>query len=279
MRTALDNSKSADSQFAASRTFVMKCGGSTLAELPDSFFEDLVKLQQSGVQPVIVHGGGPAISDNLNKLGIETKFVNGLRYTSEEVLDVVEMVLAGSINKGIVRRIGQSGGRALGLSGIDGQLITAQPVAASSEVGLVGDVTKVDAALIKGILKLGFMPIIAPLGVDADGQRYNINADTAAGAVASELGVERMIVVTDVPGILKTVNGEKRVLPTVTVQEIEDMIQTGEIYGGMIPKVRAAIACIHGKVQEVVIVDGSEPGILSRVLSGEEIGTKIVRMQ
>ncbi|GAA0137559.1 acetylglutamate kinase [Paenibacillus sp. YSY-4.3] len=275
MRTALDTGD----QLAANGTFVMKCGGSTLAELPDSFFEDLVKLQESGVQPVIVHGGGPAISDNLNKLGIETKFVNGLRYTSEEVLDVVEMVLAGSINKGIVRRIGQSGGKALGMSGIDGQLITAQPAAASAEVGLVGDVTKVDAHLIEGVIQLGFMPIIAPLGVDGDGQRYNINADTAAGAVASELGVERMIVVTDVPGILKTVNGEKRVLPTVTVQEIEDMIQTGEIYGGMIPKVRAAIACIHGKVQEVVIVDGSEPGILSRVLSGEEIGTKIVRMQ
>ncbi|AZK45928.1 acetylglutamate kinase [Paenibacillus lentus] len=279
MRTALDNNKTTGEQLKANGTFVMKCGGSTLAELPDSFFEDLVKLQKNGVSPIIVHGGGPAISDNLSKLGIETKFVNGLRYTSEEVLDVVEMVLAGSINKGIVRRIGQSGGKALGLSGIDGQLITAEPVAASAEVGLVGDVTKVEGALIEGIVQLGFMPIIAPLGVDANGQRYNINADTAAGAVASELGVERMIVVTDVPGILKTLNGEKRVLPTVTVQEIEDMIQTGEIYGGMIPKVRAAIACIHGKVQEVVIVDGSEPGILSRVLSGEKIGTKIVRMQ
>lgn len=279
MRTALDHNQNIDGQHAGNGTFVMKCGGSTLAELPDSFFEDLAKLQQGGVQPIIVHGGGPAISDNLGKLGIETKFVNGLRYTSEEVLDVVEMVLAGSINKSIVRRIGQSGGKALGLSGSDGQLITAQPVAASAEVGLVGDVTAVNTALVEGVAKLGYMPVIAPIGVDAQGQRYNINADTAAGAVASELGVERMIVVTDVPGILKTVNGEKRVLPTVTVQEIEDMIQTGEIYGGMIPKVRAAIACIHGKVQEVVIVDGSVPGILSRVLSGEEIGTKIVRMQ
>ncbi|WP_019635635.1 acetylglutamate kinase [Paenibacillus fonticola] len=279
MRTALDHNQNIDGQHAANGTFVMKCGGSTLAELPDSFFEDLAKLQQGGVQPIIVHGGGPAISDNLGKLGIETKFVNGLRYTSEDVLDVVEMVLAGSINKSIVRRIGQSGGKALGLSGSDGQLITAQPVAASAEVGLVGDVTSVNTALVEGVAKLGYMPVIAPIGVDAQGQRYNINADTAAGAVASELGVERMIVVTDVPGILKTVNGEKRVLPTVTVQEIEDMIQTGEIYGGMIPKVRAAIACIHGKVQEVVIVDGSVPGILSRVLSGEEIGTKIVRMQ
>ena len=122
------------------------------------------------------------------------------------------------------------------------------------------------------------MPVIAPVGVGTNGQRYNINADTAAGAVASELGVERMIVVTDVPGILKSVNGEKRVLPVVTVQQIEDMILSGEIYGGMIPKVRAAIACINGKVKEVVIVDGSQPGVIGKVLSGETIGTKIMRM-
>ncbi|GIP51640.1 MULTISPECIES: acetylglutamate kinase [Paenibacillus] len=262
----------------AKRTFVMKCGGSTLEELPDSFYKDLAELQENGTQPVIVHGGGPAISDNLSKLGIDTHFVNGLRYTSEEVLDVVEMVLAGSINKKIVRRIGQSAGKAVGLSGVDGALIQAKPVTNSAEVGLVGEVTGVNAALIEGVVKLGFMPVIAPVGIDADGQRYNINADTAAGAVASVLGVQQMIVVTDVPGILKTVNGEKRVLQTVTVQEIEDMIQTGEIYGGMIPKVRAAIACISGKVNEVVIVDGSEPGVLRKVLAGETIGTKIVRM-
>ncbi|MDN4066480.1 acetylglutamate kinase [Paenibacillus vini] len=262
----------------AKRTFVMKCGGSTLEELPDSFYKDLAELQENGTQPVIVHGGGPAISDNLSKLGIDTHFVNGLRYTSEEVLDVVEMVLAGSINKKIVRRIGQSAGKAVGLSGVDGGLIQAKPVINSAEVGLVGEVTGVNAALIEGVVKLGFMPVIAPVGIDADGQRYNINADTAAGAVASVLGVQQMIVVTDVPGILKTVNGEKRVLQTVTVQEIEDMIQTGEIYGGMIPKVRAAIACISGKVNEVVIVDGSEPGVLRKVLAGETIGTKIVRM-
>ncbi|WP_410770686.1 acetylglutamate kinase [Fontibacillus sp. BL9] len=265
--------------FGAKRTFVMKCGGSTLEQLPDSFYKDLADLQENGTQPVIVHGGGPAISDNLGKLGIETHFVNGLRYTSEEVLDVVEMVLAGSINKKIVRRIGQSGGKAVGLSGVDGNLIQAKPVVNSAEVGLVGEVTGVNASLIEGVVKLGFMPVIAPVGIGAGGQRYNINADTAAGAVASVLGVQQMIVVTDVPGILKSVNGEKKVLRTVTVQQIEDMILTGEIYGGMIPKVRAAVACINGKVNEVVIVDGSEPGVLGKVLAGEEIGTKIVRMQ
>ncbi|MEC0228615.1 acetylglutamate kinase [Paenibacillus alba] len=256
----------------------MKCGGSTLAALPTSFFEDMRQLQVEGIVTVIVHGGGPAISETLGKLGIESGFVNGLRVTSEAVLDVVEMVLSGQINKEIVRRIQLTGAAALGLSGVDGHLIEAKPVANSHEVGLVGDVTKVNAELIQGIVNMGYIPVIAPVGLGADGgQRYNINADTAAGAVASHLGVEQMVVVTDVPGIMKTVDGEKQVLPVVSVAEIEEMIVSGDIYGGMIPKVRAAIACIQGKVQEVVIVNGSEPNVLSKVLKGTGIGTRIVR--
>ncbi|MFC5448759.1 acetylglutamate kinase [Paenibacillus aestuarii] len=256
----------------------MKCGGSTLAALPGSFFEDMRQLQDEGIVTVIVHGGGPAVSDTLNKLGIETEFVNGLRKTNEAVLDVVEMVLSGQINKEIVRRIQLTGAAALGLSGVDGHLIEAQPVSNAHEVGLVGDVTKVNAELIQGIVSMGYIPVIAPVGLGADGgQRYNINADTAAGAVASHLGVEQMIVVTDVPGIMKEVDGVKQVLPVVSVAEIEEMIASGVIYGGMIPKVRAAIACIQGKVQEVVIVNGSEPNVLSKVLKGTGIGTRIVR--
>ncbi|NEW08828.1 acetylglutamate kinase [Paenibacillus sp. SYP-B3998] len=256
----------------------MKCGGSTLAALPVSFFEDMRELQDEGIVTVIVHGGGPAISDTLTKLGIETEFVNGLRKTNEAVLDVVEMVLSGQINKEIVRRIQLTGAAALGLSGVDGHLIEAKPVSNAHEVGLVGDVTKVNAELIQGIVSMGYIPVIAPVGLGADGgQRYNINADTAAGAVASHLGVEQMIVVTDVPGIMKMVGGEKQVLPVLSVAEIEEMIASGDIYGGMIPKVRAAIACIQGKVQEVVIVNGSEPNVLSKVLKGTGIGTRIVR--
>lgn len=254
--------------------FVMKCGGSTLAALPASFFEDLRDLQERGVKAVIVHGGGPAISETLGKLGIASEFVNGLRKTSDEVLDVVEMVLAGRINKEIVRRIQQSGAKSLGLSGVDGELIKAQPVANADEIGFVGDVTDVNAEIIEGVMGMGYIPVIAPIGIDAAGQRYNINADTAAGAVASHLGVERMIVVTDVPGIM---NGRKQVLPTVTVEEIEAMIASGEIYGGMIPKVRAAIACIHGRVKEVVIVNGDVPGVLSKAVLEGGIGTRIVQ--
>ncbi|GLX70902.1 acetylglutamate kinase [Paenibacillus glycanilyticus] len=257
--------------------FVMKCGGSTLAALPDSFFGELRELQQSGVHPVIVHGGGPAISETLTKLGIETEFVNGLRKTNDAVLDVVEMVLAGRINKEIVRKIQTNGAKALGLSGVDGLLIQAKPVANSAEIGFVGDVTDVNAEVIEGVMAMGYMPVIAPIGIDASGQRYNINADTAAGAVASHLGVEQMIVVTDVPGIMRTVEGEKRVLPSVTVAEIEEMIASGEIYGGMIPKVRAAVQCIQGRVREVVIVSGETPGVLSKAVREGGVGTRIVQ--
>ncbi|WP_168123442.1 acetylglutamate kinase [Paenibacillus sp. HB172176] len=255
----------------------MKCGGSTLAALPVSFFDELNELQREGVKPVIVHGGGPAISETLSKLGIETEFVNGLRKTNEAVLDVVEMVLSGGINKEIVRKILQNGAQAFGLSGVDGQLILAKPAANAHEIGFVGEVTEVNAAIIEVVMEMGYIPVIAPIGIDEDGQRYNINADTAAGAVASHLGVEQMIVVTDVPGILKTVNGEKQVLAEVTVTEIEAMIASGEIYGGMIPKVRAAVQCIQGKVREVVIVSGQEPGVLTRAVREGGIGTRIIR--
>lgn len=257
--------------------FVMKCGGSTLAALPDSFFDELRALQQDVIKPVIVHGGGPAISETLTKLGIESEFVSGLRKTSDAVLDVVEMVLAGRINKEIVRKIEQNGAKALGLSGVDGHLIMAKPVANANEVGFVGDVVAVESAIIEGIMKMGYIPVIAPIGIDGEGQRYNINADTAAGAVASFLDAERMIVVTDVPGIMKKIDGELVTLPVVTVAQIEEMIVSGDIYGGMIPKVRAAIQCIQGKVQEVVIVSGQEPGVLTKAVREGGVGTRIIR--
>ncbi len=261
------------------QSLVIKCGGSTLAQLPDSFYVDMGKLQLSGIIPVIVHGGGPAINETLLRFNIESTFVNGLRKTSPEVLQVVEMVLGGQINKQIVRRIQSFGAMAVGLSGIDGRLIQAKPVSNADEIGFVGEVIGVNAELIQGIVEMGYMPVIAPLGIGEDGQSFNINADTAAGAVASHLGAERLVVVTDVPGIMKIVDGERVVLPTITVAEIEQMIDSGDIYGGMIPKVRAAVQCIQGQVHEVIIVDGSVPEVLSKVLAGTSgIGTRIVRV-
>jgi acetylglutamate kinase len=258
------------------KRFVIKCGGSTLAALPAPFFADLTRLQAAGAQPVIVHGGGPAINQTLRLLGIESRFVGGLRVTTAETLDVVEMVLAGQINKSIVTRLQASGAQAIGISGIDGRLIEAEPVANRDEVGFVGNVKRVRRDLIDGLCAMGQIPVIAPIGIDAAGQRYNINADTAAGAVASALGVERLIVVTDVPGILKKIDGEQRLLPVVTVAEVEAMIASGEIWGGMIPKVRAAMECLDGGVKEVQIVSGTEPDVLSRAVAGEPIGTRLV---
>lgn len=257
--------------------FVMKCGGSTLAALPDAFFEDLRDLQRSGPLPVIVHGGGPAINEMLGKMGIESRFVGGLRVTDEAVLNVVEMVLAGQINKEIVRKLNRGGARAIGLSGTDGLLLEARPVENHAEIGFVGDVTFVNTELIQGVAAMGYLPVIAPIGIDKAGQRYNINADTAAGAVASALGASTMIVVTDVPGIMREIGGEKQVLPQVTFAEIEEMIASGEIYGGMIPKVRAAMSCLQGDVQEVRIVDGSAQRVLSRAVREGNLGTRIVR--
>jgi acetylglutamate kinase len=259
-----------------SRTFVIKCGGSTLAALPNGFFAELAAFQKEGLQAVIVHGGGPAISQALNKLGIHSEFVDGLRRTSAEVLDVVEMVLAGKINKEIVRRLSHNGAKAVGLSGTDGHLLTATPVANADKLGYVGEVTQVNTELLHTLVQAGFIPVIAPVGLGEDYQRYNINADTAAGAVASSIGSGPFILVTDVSGIVGTQDGVKQVLPTVTASRIEAMIASGEIYGGMIPKVRAALDCLGGNVREVVIVNGSEPGVLSKVLRGEKVGTTIV---
>lgn len=260
----------------AVKLFVMKCGGSTLAALPNSFYEQLHQLQEEGTVPVIVHGGGPAISGMLDKLGIESEFIGGLRRTDEAVLDVVEMILAGQINKQIVRRLTQVGAKAIGLSGTDGGLIQAEPVPNAAQVGFVGDVTYVNASLLAGLVDLNHIPVIAPVGLDRAGQRYNINADTAAGAVAAYLGSEQLIVVTDVPGIMRNGPEGKVVLPVVTTEEVEAMIESGDIYGGMIPKVQAAMKCLEGGVQEVVIADGSEPDVLRRLMAGEAIGTRIV---
>lgn len=185
------------------------------------------------------------------------------------------MVLAGHINKEIVRKIFTNGGRAMGLSGTDGGLLEAKPAGAIDEIGYVGDVVAVNTDLLQQVIENGYLPVIAPIGLDRSGQRYNINADAAAGAVASAIGATKLIVVTDVPGIIKTVNGNQQLLPHITIQQIEAMIASGEIYGGMIPKVRAAVKCIQGDVKEVVILSGKEPLGMSRVLQGEEVGTRI----
>lgn len=255
---------------------VIKCGGSVLENLPRSFYEDIVKMHESGEwTPVIVHGGGPLITSLLKRLNVETSFVNGLRVTNHQVLDVVEMVLSGSVNKEVVRNLIEVGGNAFGVSGIDGGLIKAMPAADTKILGFVGEVVSVNSQIIKGIVKQGFIPVISPLGIDAYGQRYNINGDAAASAIAKSLGAN-LCFISDIPGILVEKDGIKKKLDKVSKTIIEEMIQNKTIYGGMIPKVKAAIDGLVHNIPEVGIINGFEKNSLLDYVSGKKIGTKIV---
>ncbi|MBP1932575.1 acetylglutamate kinase [Ammoniphilus resinae] len=242
--------------------FILKCGGSTLDQLPASFYEELIQLKRDGFDPIIVHGGGPAISNTLKSLQIEPQFIDGLRVTDEATLQVVEMVLIGQTNKQIVKQLK---GYGFGLSGMDGSLIKASKM--DGPFGFVGQIEAVQPELIKSLSDNGYIPVIAPLGIDEQGQSYNINADTAAGAVATALGVEQLIVVTDVPGVME--NGQ--VIPELTTQQVTELIDKGVITGGMIPKVKAAMDALKA-VDEVVIIP---PANLGKAVQKEKVGTKI----
>ncbi|WP_134704531.1 acetylglutamate kinase [Ammoniphilus sp. YIM 78166] len=241
--------------------FVLKCGGSTLDNLPAAFYQELIQLKQNGFDPVIVHGGGPAISNTLKTFNIEPHFIDGLRVTDEATLQVVEMVLIGQTNKQIVKNLQGVG---FGFSGMDGQLIEASQM--PGPLGYVGQIENVKPDMIKQVSEMGYIPVIAPLGLDQQGQSYNINADTAAGAIASALGTS-LIVVTDVPGVME--NGQ--VLPELTVEDVNQLIEKGVITGGMIPKVKAAMDALKA-ADQVIIID---PCNLSKAVQGEAVGTKI----
>lgn len=244
--------------------------------LPHTFYENIVELFKKGeVKPVIVHGGGPLISSLLTRLGIESRFVKGLRVTTEPVLDVVEMVLSGAVNKEIVRKLRQANGDAFGISGVDGMLLKSIPTVDAEILGFVGEVVGVKTDLIKNILEQGYIPVVSPLGMDENGQRYNINGDIAASAIAKALSGS-LCMVSDIPGIFTEENGEKVVLTQVTKQEVEQLIEKGIIIGGMIPKVNAAIDSLVHKVHEVVILNGMEKDSLKHYSEGKKIGTKIV---
>lgn len=232
---------------------VFKCGGSSIDELSEDFFTNLQRLKEAGMKPVIVHGGGPAIANMLEKLEIEFEFFDGLRKTTDEMMDVVEMVLVGNVNPNLTRRVNDSGLNAVGLSGSDYNLLKATPID-YERYGLVGEVSQVNVQVIHNMLADGVTPIISPIAIGADGLRYNVNADTAAGAVASALLARQLVFVTDVPGILK----DDVLQEEVTTTEINEYIEDGTIYGGMIPKVKAAMKGLNSHVQEVMIVNGKK---------------------
>lgn len=255
---------------------VIKCGGSVLENLPRSFYQDIISLHQSGGwTPIIVHGGGPLITQLLKNLNIETQFVNGLRVTNNEVLDIVEMVLSGSVNKQVVRNIIEADGNAYGISGVDGSLLKAIPNEGSDILGFVGEVVEVNNNVIEGIVNQGYIPVISPIGIGADGQRYNINGDIAASAIAKSLGAN-LCFISDIPGILVEKNGEKTKLDKVSKATVEELIMNQIIYGGMIPKVTAAIDGLVHNIPEVGIINGFEKNSLLDYASGKLVGTKIV---
>lgn len=256
--------------------FVVKLGGSVMEQLPPSFYKNVVDLHQSKQWvPIIVHGGGPLITKLLKTLNIETKFVNGLRVTDEQVLDIVEMVLSGSVNKHIVRQLIGAEGQGFGVSGVDGSLLTAKPIFSTDEIGFVGEVVSVKTELIEEIAKQGYIPVISPIGIDVSGQRYNINGDIAASAVASALGAN-LCLISDIPGIYIEKDEQKITLNTISKNEVEEMIISGQIHGGMIPKVRAALDGLVHHVPEVSIINGLADNSLLAYCNGEAIGTKIV---
>jgi acetylglutamate kinase len=255
---------------------VIKCGGSVLENLPKSFYEDIVSLHQSGEwTPIIVHGGGPLITSLLKKLDVETSFVNGLRVTSDQVLNIVEMVLSGSVNKKIVRNVIEAGGSAFGISGVDGTLLKAKPNKDAEILGFVGDVVEVNHHMIKGIINEGYIPIISPVGIDEQGQRYNINGDVAASAIAKALEAN-LCFISDIPGILVEKNGQKIKLSKISRMKVEELIENQTIWGGMIPKVKAAIDGLAHNIPEVGIINGLKENSLLDYSNGKEIGTKIV---
>lgn len=263
-----------------SKIVVIKYGGNAMIneELKMNVIKDVVLLSEIGVKVILVHGGGREINRTLDKMGKETQFINGLRYTDEETIDVVQMVLAGKTNKDLVKLIMQKGGNAVGISGVDNQLIIAKKHESEDDLGYVGDVDKINPNIIIDMLDKGYIPVIASVGTDEEGHTYNINADTAAAEIAGALGAENMILVSDIPGLLADKDDEGTLIPLVHVYEVNSLIEKGIIGGGMIPKVDCCVRAIRQDVKKAVIIDGRIPhSILIEMLSKEGIGTMFKR--
>ncbi|MFR7473731.1 MAG: acetylglutamate kinase [Christensenellales bacterium] len=255
---------------------VIKYGGNAMIDdaLKQAVMSDLVLLSLVGIKVVLVHGGGPEISQTLQRMGKESKFVGGLRVTDAETAEIVQMVLCGKVNKDLVSLIHQNNGRALGLCGIDGHMLRVQKLAGEVDLGYVGTIVSVDTAPILHALHNGYIPVIATVGTDETGQVYNINADTAAARIASELGAENIILMTDIRGLLEKKEDESTLIPYVQVSDVPYLKKQGVISGGMIPKVDCCVEAVRRGVGSAVIIDGRIPhSILIEILSDEGIGT------
>lgn len=263
-------------QTFAGKTIVIKYGGHAMVnpQLEEMVLKDVILMKLVGMNPVIVHGGGPVIDEWLKKLNIQANFSNGLRVTDEATMEVVEMVLAGKINKGIVNLISQFGGKAVGLSGKDGNLIKARKVS-NQDLGLVGEVVTVNPEIIHCLTREGYIPVVSPVGVGSDGETLNINADYVAGALGGALKAHKLVLLTDVEGIYLG-DGPESLASRLTAQEIPLLIEKGVIRGGMIPKVQSCLSALEKGVENVHIVDGRKAhSLLLEIFTREGIGTMV----
>ncbi len=257
---------------------VVKYGGNAMInqQLKEQVMEDIVLLWLIGVKVVLVHGGGPEISQTMEKLGKQAQFVNGLRVTDKETVDIVQMVLAGKVNKTLVNLLQMKGGHAVGLSGIDGGIIEAKMK--NPELGFVGEITKIRTQPITDMLEKNYIPVISTVASDRQGNTYNINGDTAAAYIAGALNAERLIMMTDIAGILRDKDDPASLIPQITVEEAGELFHSGVISGGMIPKVECCIEALNRGVNNVVIMDGRIPhSILMELLTDEGAGTMVTK--
>lgn len=259
------------------KTVVIKYGGNAMTneDLKNAVMSDIVLLSLVGVRVVLVHGGGPEINEMLKRLNIESKFIGGLRYTDKETVQVVQMVLAGKLNKELVALLAQHKGTALGMCGIDGKMLIAEKMQAENDLGFVGEIKSVNTKPITDALEKGYIPVIATVAGSEDGQTYNINADTAASRIASELKAENLILMTDIAGLLRDKDDPSTLIKSVNVSEVPFMKRQGIISGGMIPKIDCCVEAVRRGVKRTSIIDGRVPhSILIELLSNEGIGTQ-----
>lgn len=258
---------------------VIKYGGNAMEneQLKQNVMEDVVLLSEVGVKLVLVHGGGPDINQTLHMVGKESKFVNGLRYTDKETMDIVQMVLAGKTNKNLVNMISKLHAKAVGISGMDGHIIEAQKMVSENDLGYVGQIVKIHPELIFKLIDDGYIPVLASVGTDCQGNIYNVNADLAASAIAGALNAENMIFVSNVPGVLKNPEDEDSIMTNIHISDVPKLEEDGIITGGMIPKVECCVDCVRQGVKKTVIIDGRVPhACLIEMLSDEGIGSMIV---
>ncbi|WP_242847456.1 acetylglutamate kinase [Syntrophomonas zehnderi] len=258
---------------------VVKYGGAAMkdCDLKQKVMQDIVLMKYVGMHPIVVHGGGPEITGMLGRLNIKTEFVDGLRVTDQATMEVVEMVLGGKVNKEIVSGLNASGGKAIGISGKDGELIKARPVDPSGRLGFVGEVEAINPQIIETLIDNGYIPVIAPIGIDPEQNSYNINADMVAAAIAVAMRADKLVLLTDVPGLLADTNDADSLISVLKVSQVPSYTQAGIIAGGMIPKVKCCAEAVTGGVSRTHIVDGRVAhSILLEIFTDEGIGTMVV---